>query len=583
MKRTMAAALLAVCAAAAGAREDPADRVLLNARVWTGDRRRPRAEAVAIRGNRIAAVGSSAEVRRLVGPRTAVQDLGGAFVAPGFNDAHLHFIVVETADLAGADDEGEVQRRIRAFADGHRERPWITGRGWVYAAFPGGLPHRRVLDATVPDRPAFMLSYDGHTAWVNSRALDAAGITRETKDPPNGTIVRDESGQATGVLKESAMALVRSHVPPSGADELYAALRQRLREAASYGLTSIQNASFVPAELPVVERAIAEGSMTVRLYWALPFKEDIGAEDMARYKELRAKYPGPLLKFGAVKGFLDGVVESKTAAMFEPYSTGGGSGHLNWSDGDLFRTAALFDREGFQIFLHAIGDRAIAQALDAYAHAARVNGSHGRRHRVEHIETVRPSDIPRFRALGVIASTQALFANPDKNTLEVYAANLGPERVKRAMAFRSIDDSGAVQAFGSDWPVYPMEPLRGIYCAATRRTPEGTPPGGWVPEQRIGAEAALRHFTVDAAYASFEEGRKGRLAPGLLADLVVLSQDILALPPERILEARVVRTIMDGKDTFQAVAQAERFPIARDGFTSARALDGREARSRSDR
>jgi predicted amidohydrolase YtcJ len=549
---TLGLALLAVWAAVAGAREEPADRVLTGARVWTGDAQRPRADAVAIRGGRIAAVGTAAEVRRLVGPRTEVQDLGGAFVAPGFNDAHLHFIVVETADLAGADDYDEIQRRVRGFADSHRERTWVTGRGWVYAAFAGGLPHRRLLDAAVPDRPAFMLSYDGHTAWVNGRALEAAGITRDTPDPPNGAIVRDETGAATGVLKEAAMSLVRRHVPAPGADELYAALRQRLREAASYGLTSIQNASFVPAELPVVERAIAEGTMTVRLYWALPFKKDPAAEEMARYKELRARHAGPLLKFGAVKGFLDGVVESKTAAMFEPYATGGGSGQLNWSDDDLLRTAALFDREGFQIFLHAIGDRAIAQALDAYAHAARVNGTHGRRHRVEHIEVARPADIPRFRALGVIASTQALFANPDKNTLEVYAANLGPAREKRAMAFRSFDEAGAVQAFGSDWPVYPMEPLRGIYCAATRRTPEGTPAAGWIPEQRISAEAALRHFTVDAAYASFEEERKGRLAPGLLADMVVLSQDILALPPERILEAKVLQTIMDGKDTFRA-------------------------------
>jgi predicted amidohydrolase YtcJ len=414
----------------------------------------------------------------------------------------------------------------------------------------------------VPDRPAFMLCYDGHTAWVNGRALQAAGITRETRDPPNGTIVRDEGGEPTGVLKEAAMGLVRQHVPAPSADELYAALRRRLAQAASYGLTSIQNASFVPVELPVVERAIAENAMTVRLYWALPFKKDLTSEEVEGYKELRRKYPGPLLKFGAVKGFLDGVVESKTAAMFEPYSTGGGNGQLNWSDDDLFRTAARFDREGFQIFLHAIGDRAIAQALDAYAYAARVNGTQGRRHRVEHIEVPRQADIARFRALGVIASTQALFANPDRNTLEVYAANLGPERVQRAMAFRALDEAGAVQAFGSDWPVYPMEPLRGIYCAATRRTAEGTPPGGWIPEQRIPAEAALRHFTVDAAYASFEEQRKGRLAPGMLADLVVLSQDILALPPERILEAKVVQTIVDGRDTFR-VAPPQRQVKAR--------------------
>ena len=555
MSKTRVAALAAVALVLAAASLAPAgeiaDRVLLGARVWTADPARPRAEALAIRGNRILAVGSSADVRRRIGPRTEVLDLRGRFVAPGFNDAHLHLLVLEEADLSGAADLAAVQLRIKSFAEVHRDRPWIRGRGWVYSAFPGGLPHRRWLDAVVADRPAFLQSYDGHTGWANSRALEAAGITRATPEPAQGAIVRDEDGEPTGVLKEGAQALVRAHVPPPTAGERYAALRLRLREASSHGLTSVQNASFVPAELPVYERAIAEGVMSVRLYWALPFQKDLPAAELARYKELRRRHAGPLLKFGAVKGFLDGVVESKTAALFEPYANGGGSGQLDWSDQDLFRTAALYDREGFQIFLHAIGDRAIAQALDAYAYAARVNGTRGRRHRVEHIEVPRPADIPRFRALGVIASTQALFATPDANTGAVYVPSLGPEREARAMAFRSLDEAGAVQAFGSDWPVYPMEPLRGIYVAATRMNPDA-PGEAWTPAQRISVEAALKHFTVDAAYASFEERRKGTLAPGMLADVVVLSEDVLALPKERLLEAKVLLTIMDGRDTFRA-------------------------------
>ena len=559
MRRRLAAAALAMALAASlrAAATAPAgtpapDRVLLNARVWTGDPARPRAEALAIQGSRIVAVGGTAEVKALAGPATEVLDLRGRFVAPGFNDSHLHFLVLETVDLAGAADVAEVQRRIRAYAAAHPGDGWVNGRGWVYGAFPGGMPDRRLLDAVVSDRPAFLLAYDGHTAWANTRALERAGITRETPDPPQGAIVRDAAGEPTGILKEAAMALVRRHVPAPTDDALYRGLLLRLEQAASYGLTSVQNASFVPAELPVYERAIAAGAMKVRLYWALPFEKDPGPDDLSRARDLRARHPGPLLKFGAVKGMLDGVVESKTAAFFEPYATGGGAGQLNWSDADLFRAAALYDREGFQIFLHAIGDRAIGQALDAFAHAARVNGPRDRRHRVEHIESPRRQDIARFRELGVIASTQALFANPDLNTLEVYAANLGPDRESRAMAFRSLDEAGAVQAFGSDWPVYPMEPLRGIYCAATRTTPEGTPAGGWQPQERIGVEAALRHFTVDGAYASFEEHRKGRLAPGMLADLVVLSDDILSLPPSRLLEVKVLRTIMDGKDTFRA-------------------------------
>jgi predicted amidohydrolase YtcJ len=539
--------LLAVLAASA-----PADRIFVNGRLWTGDPARPRAEALAIAGDRILAVGTAAEVLRHRGPRTVVADLKGRFVSPGFNDAHLHFLVLETVDLADAGTVAEIQRRIREYAASRAADPWVSGRGWFYGAFPGGLPHRRLLDEVVPDRPAWMLGYDGHTAWVNSKALQAAGITRETPDPPNGVIVRDESGEATGVLKEAAMGLVRRLIPPPTEEELYRALELRLGQAASYGLTSVQNASFPAAEMPVFDRVIAEGGLKVRFYWAIPFLKDASAGDLARWKALREKHTGPLFKFGAAKGMVDGVVESRTAAMFEPYAGGGGSGHANWTQDDLDRTAALYDKEGFQVFLHAIGDRAIHMALNAFEHAARANGTTGRRHRVEHVEVPRESDIPRFKALGVVASTQGLFANPDQNTLEVYAAALGPERAARAMPFKLLDDAGAVQAFGSDWPVFPMEPLRGIYAAVARRTPEGNPPGGWQPHLRISPEAALRHFTVDAAYASFEEHRKGTLAAGKLADLVVLSEDILAAPPERILKARVLLTVMGGRDTYRA-------------------------------
>jgi predicted amidohydrolase YtcJ len=538
----------------AGASATQADRIFVNARVWTGDPASPRAEALAVSGDRLLAVGTRAEALRFQGPRTEVVDLRGRFVAPGFNDAHLHFLVLETVDLANAWTVAEVQKRIRDYAESHQSAPWVVGRGWSYGAFPGGLPHRRLLDEAVPDRPAWITGYDGHTGWANSRALTVAGVTRVTPDPVNGVIVRDEAGEPTGVLKEAAMDLVRRHVPPPTDAERYAALLKRFDQAASYGLTSVQNASFVASELPLFEKAIAEGRMKVRLYWALPFVKDPPAAELARYRALREKHRGPLLKFGAVKGLLDGVVESKTAAMFEPY-TGGDTdekGQLHWSEADLFRTAALYDRESFQIFLHAIGDRAIDQALDAFAHASAANGTSGRRHRVEHIEVPRAEDIPRFKALGVIASTQALFANPDQNTLQVYAPTLGPDRAARAMAFRSLDEAGAVQAFGSDWPVFSMEALKGIYCAVTRLTPEGTPAGGWNPRERISVEAALRHFTVDSAYASFDEKDKGTLTAGKLADFVVLSEDILQVPPERILRTRVLLTVMGGRDTFRA-------------------------------
>ena len=552
--RLLAAALAALAAVAAAPRPlavPAADRVFLNGRVWTAHPARPRAQALALAGDTILAVGTDAEIRRCVGPATRTVDLRGRFVAPGFNDAHLHFLVVDTVDLTGAASVEEIQRRIRAYAAAHPDLPWITGRGWVYGAFPGGLPDRRQLDAAVADRPAFMTSYDGHSSWANSKALAAGGITRDTRDPDHGVIVRDEKGEPTGALKESASRLVGRLVPPPTDEERYAALKRRLDEAVSYGLTSAQNAWIPAADLPAYERVAAEGGLKVRFYFALPMVKDIASDELARYKALRTKYAGPLMKFGAVKGFVDGVVESKTAAMLEPYP-GGGTGELNWTAEDLDRTVALYDREGFQIFLHAIGDKAIRMALDAYERAARTNGTSGRRHRVEHIEAPTRADIARFKPLGVIASTQALFANPDQNTYEVYAPTLGPDRESRAMAFRSLDEAGAVQAFGSDSPVFSMEVLRGIYCAATRMTPEGTPAGGWQPQERISAEAALRHFTRDAAYASFDEDKKGTLAPGLLADLVVLSDDIVASPPAQILKTRVLLTVMGGRDTYRA-------------------------------
>ncbi len=277
--------------------------------------------------------------------------------------------MVDTVDLTGAASVEEVQSRIRAYATAHPERPWFTGRGWVY-----------------------MTSYDGHTAWANSKALEAGGITRETPDPEHGVIVRDEKGEPTGALEELAARLVGRKVPPPADEERYAALKRRLDEAASYGLTSAQNAWTAAADLPAYERVAAEGGLKVRFYFALPMLEDIPPDELARYKEMRTRYPGPLMKFGAVKGFVDGVVEAKTAAMLEPYA-GGGTGELNWTPADLDRTVALYDREGFQIFLHAIGDKAIRIALDAYERAARANGTSGRRHRVEHIEVPRRADI----------------------------------------------------------------------------------------------------------------------------------------------------------------------------------------------
>jgi predicted amidohydrolase YtcJ len=338
------------------------------------------------------------------------------------------------------------------------------------------------------------------------------------------------------------------------ADDTYALLLEEMQNAPRVGLTSLQDASeggLTDNERGAVLRAIREGKLTVHYRAAVPFEKDVTPEQLASYVKMNEDARGTLLSYGVAKGMLDGTVDAKTACMLEPY-VGGGNGEPFMSQQDLNATAAKYDRAGIQVEIHAIGDCAVRMALDAYEYAAKVNGTSGRRHRVEHIEVPALADLPRFRELGVIASTQAIFATPDANTLANYEPLLGPGRASHADAFKLFDDAGAVQAFGSDYPVFPMDPVLGIYVAVTRQTPQGTPAGGWYPQNRIGAEAALRHYTVDAAYASFDESQKGTITPGKFADFVVLSQDLLALPPERLLEAKVLLTVMSGRETYRA-------------------------------
>jgi predicted amidohydrolase YtcJ len=376
--------------------------------------------------------------------------------------------------------------------------------------------------------------------------------------------MRDANGEPTGELKEAAQSLIRGYIPRETPDEIYRSFVKHMDEAAADGLTAAQNASWSPEHQPVFERALAANAFKLRIRFAplmLPneggapkehiLKEPLTAADLAEYRRLRDEFKGPVMEFGAIKGFLDGTVDARTAAMFEPY-VGGGTGIPFWEQDDLNKTVALYDKEGFQVLLHAIGDKAINMALNAFEYAAKTNGTHGRRHRVEHGEVPRLSDLPRFKQLGVIASTQALFAMPDATVLSNYAVLLGPERASHANAFKLYDDAGAVQAFGSDWGVFDFAPLRGIHVAVTRLTPEGSPKGGWYPQNRISVEAALRHYTRDGAYANFDEQKRGTLTPGKLADLVVLSRDILTIPPTDILKTRVLLTVMGGHDTYRA-------------------------------
>lgn len=565
MQTTWISSLVLLLSMAAHSTEH-ADRIFVNGRIWTGDDAHPKAEAFAVSADRILAIGSNAEVKALAARDTAIINLRGRFVAPGFQDSHLHFPgpSVNEVDLAGADTLEAFQRRVADFAKAHPRLPWILGSGWGYSIFPNQSPDKKSLDTIIADRPVYLSERDGHMGLANSKALALAGIDRNTPDPPNGHIMRDSEGEPTGELKEAAQGLLEKQIPAPTVEDYYQSLLQHMDEAAASGITSVQNASWTWETWPAYLRAGSAGRLKVRFRFApiiLPheggspkdhkLKTPLTSADLAEYKQLRDTFRGPLLGFGPIKGFLDGTIDAKTAAMFEPY-VGGGTGIPFWDQDDLNQVVALYDREGFQIMLHAIGDKAIHMALDAYEYAAKTNGTSGRRHRVEHGELPRLSDLPRFKQLAVIASTQAMFASPDPTALANFAVVLGPERVSHADAFKLYDDAGGVQVFGSDWPVFPFAPLMGIYTAVTRMTPDGTPPGGWYPENRISVEAALRHYTRDGAYANFAEDIRGTLSAGKLADFVVLSDDILTIPPEQILRTKVLLTVMGGKDTYRS-------------------------------
>lgn len=529
------------------------DRIFRNARIWTGAPARPFAEAMAVRGDRLVAVGTTAAIMRRQGPATLVTDLGGRLVVPGFIDSHWHFSPADRADLDDSGSLAEIIARLRAYAASH-PTGWIQGRGWAYNDFPGQIPDRRQLDDAFPDRPVVIWERDGHMLLVNSTGLALTGLDPAAPDPPNGRLERDRAGRLTGEFKESAMEAVTRLLPNPSADDADRALQRIMARAASFGLTSVHLVNALsPAEMTAFERTLARKDFALRFYVAVPFADEATDSALAAYAALKTKFPGPLLKFGSAKGVLDGTVDAKTAAMLRPYvGAGTETGILMWTQDVLDRTVARYDRAGFQIMLHAIGDRAIRMALDAFAATARMNHSSGRRHRIEHLEVPDPADLPRFKRLGVIASTQAMFGYPDATTLGNYAGLLGPARASRANAFKKLDDAGATQAFGSDFPVFTMEVLKGINTAVNRTTADGTPRGGWYPENRISVETALRHFTRDGAYASFDETDKGTLEAGKLADFVVLSANILTEPPARLLATKVLLTIMGGRETYRA-------------------------------
>ncbi len=563
MRRIAATLLVLVGAFVAAAAEAPADRILTGGRIWTADDARPWAEAVAIRGDRIVYVGDAARAKTLRGPKTEVIELAGRLVTPGFNDSHIHLVEgalsLDEVELSEDQSLQAVQARIKAFATADPTTPWVRGHGWLYGSFPGGLPTKAQLDAVVADRPAYMECYDHHTGWANSKALALAGISKATKDPENGVIVRDPvTGEPTGGLKEAARALVKAKIPEPDQETRYRLLLRALRQLNTQGITSVQDArtdsATLQSDLPLLERAIREGKLTVRVAAAVQMKDGAYEKPIAEATRLLSLHDDALLRCGRVKAYVDGVIEAHTAAMLAPYSDDAafGLGLPNWTLEGLKAAVVAADKAGLQVYLHAIGDRGVRMALDAHEAAAQANGLRDRRGRIEHIETLQAADIPRFQSLGVIASMQPLHANPDQNNFNVWSKNAGPDRASRAWVWRPIEASRGRLAFGSDWPVVTSDVFRGLYCATTRKTREGTPAGGWLPELKVSLESALRHYTIDGAYASFEENEKGSISVGKRADLVVLSEDLFKTPPETLLKTRVLLTLMDGKPVYRA-------------------------------
>ena len=543
-----AVVLLSLLAGCTRTPERAPDRILYNARIWTGDTARAEASAMALRGDRIVAIGTDSAVRALAGANTRQEDLGGRRVVPGFHDAHWHLPTQRRADLTGAKDPAEIVSRLQQFAATLPAESWVLGRGWTPDMFPQNTAHRRYLDDAFPDRAVLLTDRDGHQTLANQVALSLSGVGSETPDPAGGAILRDPGGRPSGLLQETASALVRKKLPEPTTDDVYAALRYEMHRAASFGLTSLQLANGLDsAETAAFEKALANDSMLVRFRVAVPFTKNVSDTELRAHTALTKRWAGPLLRTGIAKGMLDGTVDAGTAAMLAPYSKGGGEGLPRWEAPELARAVARYDSAGIQVELHAIGDRAIRMALDAFGTLPKRTG----RHRIEHLEVPDPADIPRFATLGVIASTQAIFATPDKTALENYVPMLGPERSAQALPFKALDDAGAIQAFGSDYPVFPMEPLLGMYIAVTRQLPDGTPKGGWFPQHRLTLDAALRHYTWGSAYAAFREQELGVLREGMLGDFVVLSADVFTQDPRALLTATPVLTVMGGRDTFR--------------------------------
>ena len=547
MRHLLAVALVVLAACRPSV--PPADLVVFG-QVWTGDTARPAARAVAVRGDTVVAVGDSAEIARFVGKGTEVLANGDGSITPGFGDAHSHFtdggFQLISVELRDADSPAEMIRRIKEFGATRPKGEWIQGGNWDHERWTGTpLPRREWLDSVTPDHPVFVQRLDGHMGVANSLALRLAGVSRATRDVPGGEIVRDAGGTPTGVLKDAAMNLMYQVIPPPTDAQRDSALARAMAFSASKGITAIGFVSVPFADLGAFQRARAAGRLTVRTNLYFPFEKWRWVADTVA----RIGRGDEWLRIDGVKGYVDGSLGSTTALFYAPYNDAPRtSGLFVTSEDSLRQYIGAADSAGLQVVVHAIGERANGVLLDIFDSVATAHGARDRRFRIEHAQHLRRQDIGRIARQGVIASMQPYHAIDDGRWAE---KRIGPERIKTTYAFRSLLDSGAVLAFGSDWTVAPSDPMLGLYAAVTRRTLDGKNPGGWVPEEKISLEEALRAYTTGHAFATMAESRRGILRPGMAADLVLLDRDLFATPDTELADVRVRATIAGGRIVYR--------------------------------
>ncbi|MCX4735470.1 amidohydrolase [Streptomyces sp. NBC_01363] len=534
------------------------DLIFTRGPIHTGDPARTRASSLAVTGERITAVGHD-EVRELIGPDTEVIDLQGKLLLPGFQDSHIHAVFggmeLAECDLTGTVGVEDYLTRIRSYADAHPDRPWITGGGWSMESFDGGLPTRQLLDSVIPDRPVLLTNRDHHGAWANTRALELAGLTRESADPVDGRIEREPDGTPTGMLQEGATALVSRIVPPSTAAERLAGLLRAQKLLHSLGITAWQDALLgvfggKPDPSDAYLAAAREGTLTARVSGALWWDRERGAEQIPELVSQREQLSHGRFRARAVKIMQDGIAENFTAAMTTPYLDGCGcataNSGLSFVDPVALRSYVTeLDAHDFQVHFHALGDRGVREALDAVEAAVEAHGRRGNRHHLAHLQVVHPDDLDRFARLGAIANIQPLWAAHEPQMDELTIPFLGPERASWQYPFGSLLRAGATLAAGSDWPVSSPDPIAGIHVAVNRMEPEATDGRVFLPEQRLDLATAVAAYTAGSAHVNGLDDT-GSLLPGHLADLVVLDRDIFTLPPEEIAEAQVLRTYVGG-------------------------------------